>query len=363
MTAAPRLRALQALRAVAAAMVTIGHVIGEARAHLDAAVGPGSFPWTWGVDLFFVISGAVIVISGARQAGRPGGWRRFLAARAVRVVPLYWLFTALMLAALLALPGQVHSVELDWGQVAASFAFLPYRAANGLELPILTPGWTLNYEVFFYGVMGLLLATGVRIGGVVLMLGGLFAAIVLAGALGRPEPVALRFWSDPLILEFVLGAGIGWLWLRRGGRALARGVAVPLGMAGLGLAGLWLGRGLFDAGLLPRVAAAGLPAALIVAAAVLGTDARTDARPPGWLVALGDSSYALYLSHRFTLRGLTLLWPGAVVGWPYVAVAVLAAIGTGHAVYLAIERPGLRALRTRLLARNRVAPTQPAGAA
>jgi peptidoglycan/LPS O-acetylase OafA/YrhL len=336
-------------------MVTIGHVIAEAQAHLGAAVSPGSFPWTWGVDLFFVISGAVIVISAARQSGRPGGWRRFLAARVIRVVPLYWMFTALMLGALLAAPQHVHSVALDWGQVAASFAFVPYQAANGLEVPILTPGWTLNYEIFFYATVTLLLAVGLRIGSLVLALTAGFAGIVVAGWLAQPDAMVLRFWSDPLILEFVLGAGIGWAWLRRGGAPSSRPWFVALTLVGLGLAGLWVGRGIYDAGLAPRALAAGLPSALIVAAAVLFCGPEAGRRTPRWAVALGDSSYALYLSHRFTLRGLTLLWPSAATGWLFVMVASLAAIAVGHAVYLVAERPLLRTCRKRWLPRARPA--------
>lgn len=266
-----------------------------------------------------------------------------------------------MLVVLLAAPQHVHSVALDWGQVAASFAFLPWQAANGLELPILTPGWTLNYEIFFYAAMALLLASGARIGNVVLALAALFAAIALAGWLLRPETAAFRFWSAPLILEFVFGAAIGVVWLRRGGRALARGLAIPLALTGLGLVGFWFGRELWESAALPRWLAAGLPSALIVAAAALFTDRESDTRLPRWAVALGDSSYALYLSHRFTLRAATLLWPAGLGGWAFVAVVSLVAIAVGHAVYRAVERPLLAALRARWLRRD--APARTVGAA
>jgi peptidoglycan/LPS O-acetylase OafA/YrhL len=339
---------------LAAAMVAVGHTIGEAQAHLGAAVSPGRFPWTWGVDLFFVISGSVIIISAARHAGVPGGWRRVLAARAIRVVPLYWLFTALMLLALIVAPDQIHTVEFDWGQALASFAFLPYLAESGLRTPILTPGWTLNYELFFYAAIVALLALPLRIGHVVLALKICFGLLAVVGRWVPLDWTALSFWSSPQILEFVFGATIGWIWLRRKGRALTSGMAVPLVLAALGLVGLFLGRELYAYENMPRFLAAGLPATLIVAAAVLFIDGDTDRRLPHWLVALGDSSYALYLSHRFVLRGAAILWPvflPGASGWIYVVLVGLAAIGVGHLVFATVERPLLTVLRSRFLKR------------
>lgn len=351
----PRLQALQALRALAAVMVMVSHVIGE----VEDRVGAGPLPWIgglplpliWGVDLFFVISGAVIVLSAAREAGRPGGWRRFLAARAIRIVPLYWIFTALMLGVLVLMPQHVYSVALNWGQVAASFVFLPYRTPTGFDGPILPPGWTLNYEAFFYVAMALLLASGARIGMVVWALAGIFAVIALTGWIARPEVTVLRVWSQPLILEFAFGALIGLARLRLRGRVLARGALVPVGLTLAGLVALWFGYGLFVHGVLPRWLAGGVPAAVLVATAVLFTDRATDTALPRWMVALGDSSYALYLSHRFTMRAVTLVWPEGLAAWSYVALAAGASIGAAHAVFLFVERPLLRRLRARLLAR------------
>ena len=57
---------------------------------------------------------------------------------------------------------------------------------------------------------------------------------------------------------------------------------------------------------------------------------------------IGDASFALYLSHRFTLRLLTLtllpmLPPNAA--WLYVAVACVLSLLIGLLCHLLLERP------------------------
>jgi exopolysaccharide production protein ExoZ len=332
-----RIDALQWLRALAAGMVLVGHVLEEAAHYrgMGAEVAAG-LPWTRGVDVFFVISGVVIALSAARWDGSPGG---FLWRRVLRVVPLYWLFTTLMVVALVVVPGGVKETELEPGQIVASYLFLPWERHDGRIAPVLSLGWTLNYEMFFY-----LLAAGAlvwrwpRMGWVVV---GLLGAVALAGAVLRPEGVAARFWTNAIILEFAFGIGIASV-LRRWG-AVHR-PALALAVFGAGLAALVL---LHGTGL-PRFLAAGLPAAAMVAGPVLFL--RTEAR--GWIGALGlrlgDASYALYLSHRFVLRLATLaLLPLVPEGglWLFVGGVTLAATLVALAVFAWIERPLLARLQ------------------
>ena len=97
-----------------------------------------------------------------------------------------------------------------------------------------------------------------------------------------------------------------------------------------------------DAAPLPRFLAAGLPAALLVAA---GTLLCPNRQLP--FQRLGDASYALYLSHRFTLRLLTLtLLPALPAGaaWLYVVLACAASIAVALATYRLVERPLMRTI-------------------
>lgn len=188
-----RIESLQWLRALAAMMVLIGHVLEEAAHYRGIGAGAAALPWTRGVDVFFVISGVVIALAGQRHAGSTSGAGAFLVRRVIRVVPLYWMFTTLMVAALVVAPGGVKETELDPGQIAASYLFLPYERHDGRIAPVLSLGWTLNYEMFFYLLAAVALAwRWPRAAGI---LTGLLLALALAGWLFAPETTAARFWT------------------------------------------------------------------------------------------------------------------------------------------------------------------------
>ncbi|SFO93722.1 acyltransferase family protein [Tranquillimonas alkanivorans] len=327
----PRLPGLQALRAAAALMVLIGHAMAEAAHYIGPLPGSG-LPWTRGVDLFFVISGFVIALSAARVPPDPAGAVDFLRRRALRVVPLYYVFTTLMVAVLLAMPSGVKDTPLDSAQIVHSYLFLPYERPDGRIAPVLSLGWTLNYEVGFYAVVAaaLLLRRGL---GLVL---AVLSALVVAGLAWEPRQPGAVFWTNPIVFEFLFGMALARVW-RAGVRLPAPGLAAG-GLA----AGVVLLVALHETAL-PRVVAAGGPAALIVAAVTL-------CRPPPLPgLALGEASYALYLSHRFVLRALTLLLlpvlpAGSGAAVVYTASAVAASVVIALLVHRHLERPLMRAL-------------------
>ncbi|MEG8025680.1 acyltransferase [Sphingomonas aurantiaca] len=113
-----RLYGLQYLRGLAACAVVAYHAAD--RAQRPFTVGEA------GVDLFFVLSGFLMwAITDADS--RPG---RFLADRAKRIVPIYWIVTSVMLAG--ALAGLFPAVRLSVAHVVTSYAFLPRcRRATG----------------------------------------------------------------------------------------------------------------------------------------------------------------------------------------------------------------------------------------
>ncbi|WP_298963006.1 acyltransferase [uncultured Methylobacterium sp.] len=337
-----KLPLIQVLRAVAALMVVVSHGQAEAAA-LAARFGlafrpAGWLPWPAGVDVFFVISGFIIVHAAGPLHGQPAGPRRFLAHRIARVVPLYWLVTSLYLALALARPGMLNAPGgADPGLVAASYLFWPMARPDGAVTPLYSLGWTLNYEMAFYAVFALALPWPRR-RAVAAVAAGLVALVVATRLVGG-LPTPLAFWGDPIVLEFAVGLGLGLL--RAEGLHLPGAVRAALAAGGLALLAL--------AGdtTLPRALAWGGPAALLVAAAALGRR-----EPEGRLVRaashLGDASYALYLVHPFVVRAVGVA--GAV--GPGLPLLVAAMIGLSCAVALAVhrlvERPLDRALRRRL---------------
>lgn len=327
----PRLPGLQLLRALAALMVLIGHVLAEAQHYLAVSLSATALPWSRGVDVFFVISGFIISLSACRHLGQPGA---FLLRRFLRVAPMYYLFTTAMVAILLLLPGAAKDTVLEPGQILNSYLFLPFERHDGRIAPVLSLGWTLNYEMFFYALMALSLC--LRCPYIVLTM--LLLSVSLASLWPSPKP-AWVFYTNPIVIEFLFGMALAQLYRRK----------IVLPSTPLALLAVAAGLGLLvtlHQTSLPRFVAAGLPAMMIVAG---GTLFCPPLAPTRLLLRLGDASYALYLSHRFALRALTLLllpyWPSNPTAmWGFVILACTNCLVVSLLVHRWIERPLLHQL-------------------
>ncbi|MCJ2071913.1 acyltransferase [Methylobacterium sp. J-030] len=351
---------IQILRAVAALMVVWHHARHEAELLALRSAGPAPepgtvLPWWGGVDLFFVISGLVIVLASGRLVGRPGGRARFLAHRIARVVPLYWLVSLLYLGLALARPdlvGDAAALVHEPVALLSSFLFWPAARPDGTIQPLYGLGWTLNYEAFFYALFAAGLGFGLR--GAVTWLVASLGLLAAAGAAWPDLPLPLRFWVNPIVLEFAAGAGLALIY--RDGLRLAapvRAGLAALGLLGLILAARWLAD-LGEADGILRPLLVGIPAALLVASALgPGRNAAQVACLPGWtraLVRLGDASYALYLVHPFALRlvrEILLRLGAAPVLHPYGAMVLMltASVVAALLVHRFVEMPLTRWLR------------------
>jgi exopolysaccharide production protein ExoZ len=91
-------KGIQALRFLAALLVVFSHALAMVDDHYRAHSVPRWGGGHAGVDIFFVISGFVMVFSFGPLIKHADGWRLFLGRRLIRIVPLYWLATTLKVA-------------------------------------------------------------------------------------------------------------------------------------------------------------------------------------------------------------------------------------------------------------------------
>src|SRR5271168_1999681 len=195
------IRMVQALRAAACLLVVIYH----ARLAAGGANTIRSWPnGAAGVDLFFVISGYVMVASSTELMARPDGWRVFLARRLRRIVPLYWLLTAAKLAVTELVPALTPHTRPTWWNVCASLAFIPARDAAGFIRPVLPVGWSLNFELFFYALFAVALALRLS----PLWLTPVLAGVAAAGSFYTPTWPAPLILANGMVLEFAAGVAL-----------------------------------------------------------------------------------------------------------------------------------------------------------
>ena len=141
---------LDGLRGIAAGAVVVyhftspfdGYFPGLPKAPFDFTEG------AYGVQLFFLISGFVILLT-AQRAKRPSD---FLIARISRLYPTYWVALTITLGFILASGYAVVAVTPV--QVAVNYTMLQrYVLVENVDKSY----WTLAVELVFYGIMWLLL--------------------------------------------------------------------------------------------------------------------------------------------------------------------------------------------------------------
>lgn len=347
---APALSAIlpiQVLRALAAFMVAVHHVQPDAAVLARLAgqpfAGSDLLPWMAGVDIFFVVSGFIMVHASATLFDRPGASALFLKRRLVRIVPLYWAATTLFLLIGLALPATLNSPAPSLGQIMASYLFWPAVSSSGLVQPVYSLGWTLNYEMLFYALFAAALALprGLVVPAVMLAL----AILVCGTAAMGPLPLPFGFWGQPIVLEFAAGMGIALL--HRRGLMLGASPRVALVAVAIGLL-LWSPHAPLLAGPWRDLALHGSAAALLVLAAVTGSrEPVAHSVLTTALARIGDASYALYLVHPFVIRALREIFArvGLLEPWLFVAAALASAVIAALLVHRLFEAPVTRALR------------------
>jgi len=327
---------IQALRAVAALLVVFVHLDVFARALGLPTTGHG------GVDLFFVISGFIMVhtthVASRSEARAPIGPGAFMLNRLTRIAPIYWLLTLATFGVAWLAPRLMQATVADVEQLLLSLAFIPFRKSNGLVQPVLFVGWTLNFEMFFYALFALGLAFRDRRRGalvVVLALG----ALVTLGWWFRPENVQAAFYTRPIILEFAAGMGLAVIGSgARCSSALGRravGLSCAVALSAVAIVPVFYPTA-------SRLLTHGLPALIVVACAIVlhNSGVRWSNR---WLLALGNASYSLYLTHPFVTQATQKL--GRSIGLsPVVALAgagltlILVSL-VGVATHLWLEKP------------------------
>jgi len=297
---------IQYLRATAALMVALHHGLGQISAYgsLLTSHHVGGSRLRNGVDLFFVISGFIMVLTSNRAS--PGD---FAVRRIIRIVPLYWVLTTALVLALSWKPELFHNTVATLPYAVKSLLFIPYPnpGQDGFLYPILVPGWSLNLEMFFYALFALVLFLPKQ--SRLLVMTMLFVSLVCCAPLFHNTAYGqeIAFFGNFNLFEFLFGMALAH-WYGKGLPTVPVPVAVCLAL--VGFAALFLELPGFSSeprDLLPALSQFALPG-LIILFAMLSLEPWLRRRPIKFLAYLGDASYSLYLSHLFMLGAARFLW-------------------------------------------------------
>lgn len=308
---------IQYLRAFAALLVVLHHT-------------RNPHPWLFnplehfhgfakGVDIFFVISGFIMAAIGSRETPKD-----FARKRLIRVAPIYWLATGLVLIQIARKDGLNDDLMMRF---VMSILFIPHHDPNGDIFPILIPGWTLNYEMFFYGIFCVSLFSKKPIRNTFIALLALTGIGLLTGS---DNPIYATYTSTKLT-EFAAGLLIG-ANRHKIAEHPSMAILLPIGLVLLFTSKNW--------------ALTTLSSAMIVAAA-LAAEKHIPSVPA--IKTLGDASYLIYISHHFTVGIFQKIWSKLPLDGPtqfytlmlftLVASCVIGVIG-----HFTIEKPLTKSL-------------------
>ncbi len=276
------------MRFVAACLVVFFHTTQAVSQYFGGGISPSvlyaSELGAAGVHIFFVISGFIMVYTSFSGPGGTFSARAFFLRRFIRIYPIYWFYCVLYIS-FHQFFGQAYSASVK--DFVLSLLLVP-----GYSPFIIGPGWTLSYEVYFYICFAAAIGLGLGLArGLSLLAGFFLLSVALRPVFSSSDPI-LQVVTDSLLIEFLLGALIGYLVVSRAkiGDRLSMAMLI---LAGVGfVAGYLIGFRRF-----PTLLIWGMPSALLLAGLVFHE--RT-AGVPSWIkkfAFLGDSSYSLYLLH------------------------------------------------------------------
>jgi len=325
---------LQWGRGLAAVMVVITHAIAHP---FPAAPGVVHLFGRFGVTLFFVISGYIMVLTTGTGPFKP---LSFMRKRLLRVVPMYYLATAVAIAAVLIAPSAFKDTVFDTRHIIMSLLFIPTLEPGSTTMadPFLRLGWTLNFEMFFYVLFALLFALNAVMRAAVLTL--IFGVLITIGFTIAPKTEPLEFYTRIDTLAFVAGVWLAVLARRYHWRPAT---SVSIVLLGAALVSMIVMGGVYHQVRNNPWTQVWLVANCATIVGVLAVGVRQwEGKAPGWATLLGDASYSMYLFHMFAVGAVTvvamkLLPRGAL--YAIMPITALVGILAGVLIYRYVETP------------------------
>ena len=329
-------------------LVVIGHAISQ------ISTFPSVVSETFGgagVDIFFSISGFIMTLV---ATARESEGVLFAKSRIVRIVPLYWTATSLTAAIYIVSAGVFRNTELTLRHFLLSMLFIPHAnpGLQGSMSPLLRPGWTLNFEMFFYLIFFIALIAPTTYKKT--FIGVTIVCFILFGSWVRPSG-AIGFYCNSIMLEFVYGIVVGAAFRARliVPNPVIGGILVAVGFGAIATF-----TPLFTSD--NRFLLFGLPAATILIGGIMF---EAQAKQLTALKTVGDASYSIYLFHIFVVSFCRIFWlkshlPITTAVWEVIFVAgcTISSAAVGAVIFHYLEKPLLRTSRMLVFGRRTTAP-------
>jgi len=333
-----QLNLLQVYRGIGALLVVMFHVNQMSTERLNQVTFFNLFQAGWsGVDYFFVLSGFIMVYVHRSAIGKKDQLKSFLVKRCVRIYPIYWIITLIVLCFFLVIPGFANAQDLSFGKIILSLLLIPQN-----DKPILDVGWTLVYEIYFYVLFSIAIWFKPKQSVPILLAWLLITLLHFSKVIQFPDTFfLLNLVFGNMNLEFVLGGLAAYIVIKYN-KKITNYRWILFGIANLGYLMLAIlvawGNIEFD-----RIKTFAVLAALLIVAAS-SIDLKDSPRIPALFIFLGDASYSIFLIHSPVISASTKIVQKANLGKYFdgffaPALVALFAVVVGCIFYSLIEKP------------------------
>jgi exopolysaccharide production protein ExoZ len=290
-----KINSIQFLRGLAALIVVIYHTAGYIKVNYIPYVFLGDF-FNFGfagVDLFFVISGFIILFTSKNYINTPSSLILYLKKRLVRVYPIYWLILSILFSLswliIFVLNKNVFKTEFP----NSFFSYLSTIFLLPKHLAINAASWTLSYELYFYLIFALIIVSKkLKFIPVIILVISFYNSVILNPDAYFVKPTYFTFFFSGYNFEFMFGALICQFYQKINFPKTISIIII--------LISTWvitqLGHQVGDFDTYKRIITFGIPSALILLS-ILNLEKNYGMTFLKFFVILGDASYVLYLIH------------------------------------------------------------------
>ncbi|MGJ4752141.1 hypothetical protein CH370_17960 [Leptospira kmetyi] len=295
-----KLYSIQILRAIAAISVAIFHLTAiEKKYSVNSPILPDIFKvGQSGVDLFFVISGFIMVILTFDSWGEKNSLK-FILRRVSRIYPVYWFYLLITFMIFLIKPEWVNNSQNNQFDLFASILLYPSN-----KLPLVMVAWSLTFELYFYLVFSAIIRFKKRYVILVLISWCIFLVIVNTWIEFKSNNPFYQLFTSPYSIEFIIGAFSGILFKISDKKLKVSKLVMALAIATISVPFCYKS---FYGNLFYQCTIFGLLYGIIIYA-VVKTEQSIKINFPKPAILLGDCSYSVYLSHILVLSAIGKFW-------------------------------------------------------
>lgn len=360
---------IQFLRAIAVSLVVYAHSIdlveyfkmGSSQASYQYLQNFGAI----GVDIFFIISGFIMVFV-TTNVDSFSKVTSFFKKRIIRLYALYIPITLFF----------IFYKKPDVLIILKNIFLLPiFDSGTQFIMPSINIAWTLSFELFFYLLFTIALFINRKKHSIIVML--ILLLLVLTGLFIKSNEVHFVFLTNPIFLEFVFGIILGILYLTK--IKIPNAITLLMLISALVSFGLLIYNGydtiseanftIDGSASLWRVYLWGIPSFLLVGAILYlfpssPHSALETANPivpeskaatnifRKLMMLIGDASYSIYLTHTLIFSAFIYFQSFFIKisnGDLLIILFLITAIIIGCLTYVFIENPLLNFIKKKLL--------------